>query len=260
MFLMKIFLIVFFSLNLVFSSDLNNDCKNMVLIPKNVYYPLFKTDIDTLPYIEVESFYLDKYPVTNSDFKKFLLDNEDWNRENIKSIFADENYLNHWFVTDFEFILDNPVTNVSWFAANEYCNFYKKRLPTLDEWESVGSASDKLPIGKNDPNYLINVLNWYVGEKTNKLINIQDMTMNYWGIYGMIGAVWEWVEDFNSVIMLNADAEGGELEEALYCGAAATTSLDPADYAAFMRFAFRNSLQADYTMSSLGFRCAKNVK
>lgn len=260
---MKLFFIFFYCFNLSFAGnikDIDDNYESMVLIPKNVYYPLFKTDVDVSAPIEVDSFYIDKYPITNGDFKLFLLSNESWNKTNIKSIFVDKNYLSHWAISNFDDIINNPVTNVSWFAANEYCNFYDKRLPTVDEWESVGSSGELTSIGKNDPNYLTSILNWYTGERSNFLINIENMKKNYWGIYGMNGIIWEWVDDFNSIIMLNADAEGGGLEEVLYCGAAATISLDPSDYVAFMRFAFRSSLQADYTMESLGFRCAKDVK
>ena len=34
---------------------------------------------------------------------------------------------------------------------------------------------------------------------------------------------------------------------------------DFADYAAFMRYAYRSSLQARYTTGNLGFRCARDV-
>lgn len=252
----------FLFLIFIYSSSLEaNEIKiyrDMVLIPDVIYYPLFKNDdIDS---INVKSFYIDKYPVTNRNFESFLLENKEWKKSNVKSIFVDKNYLRHWEEKKFTFIIDDPVVNISWFAANEYCNYYGKRLPSIDEWEVVGSASKNNSIGKNDPNYFTEVLKWYTGEKTVFFRSKKNMEKNYWGIYGMNEGLWEWVEDFNSVIMINADAEGGELEEVLYCGAAATNSLDPSDYIAFMRFAFRNSLQADYTMSSLGFRCVKDVE
>ena len=31
------------------------------------------------------------------------------------------------------------------------------------------------------------------------------------------------------------------------------------NYAAFMRYAFRGSIKANYTTKNLGFRCAKNI-
>jgi len=233
----------------------------MVLIPNGQYTPLFKYGDDTSnEFISVESFFIDKYPVTNKEFKKFVINNPLWSKENISNIFADNGYLSHWDEYKFDDIANYPVVNVSWFAANEFCSYANSRLPSIDEWEYVASASKNQPVGKNESSYLQDILDWYINSQTRQLFNINLMENNYWGVYGMHGVIWEIVQDFNSVILLNTDAEGGGLEEVLYCGATATNAIDPSDYVAFMRFAFRNSLEANYTMSYLGFRCAKNVK
>ena len=47
-----------------------------------------------------------------------------------------------------------------------------------------------------------------------------------------------------------------QLDQQLFCGAGAASSVDPNDYAAFMRYALRSSYSAHYTVESLGFRCA----
>ena len=44
-----------------------------------------------------------------------------------------------------------------------------------------------------------------------------------------------------------------------FCGGAAAGVADPTDYPAFMRYAMRASLKADYTADNLGFRCAGGV-
>lgn len=238
----------------------NIQSKDMVLIEKGGYTPLFKygESLDTVIY--VDSFYMSKYPVTNCEFQNFILLNQDWSVEKVKFIFADRNYLSHWDKScDMSSICDLPVVNVSWFAANAYCAFIGARLPTLDEWEYVASASNDKRCAKDDPSYLHTVLDWYINYKSNALSSIKNMESNYWGIFGLHGYIWEWVSDFNSVILLNTDAEGGGLEEVLYCGATATNAIDPADYVAFMRYAFRNSLEATYTITNLGFRCVKDV-
>ena len=41
--------------------------------------------------------------------------------------------------------------------------------------------------------------------------------------------------------------------------AGVSNSSDPSDYAAYMRYAFRFSLQARYTVANLGFRAARDV-
>jgi formylglycine-generating enzyme required for sulfatase activity len=45
-----------------------------------------------------------------------------------------------------------------------------------------------------------------------------------------------------------------------YCAAGSAGTANKADYAAYMRYAFRESLQATYTVGSLGFRCAQDIK
>lgn len=233
---------------------------DMILISKGSYTPLFKSSDNSEDFITVQDFYIDKYPVTNSDFNYFIENNDNWNFNNIKTIFADTNYLNHWKNNnDFKYIADVPVVNVSWFAAEAYCNYLNKRLPTLNEWEYIASVGVKNKNGKEDVDYLKKTLDWYTKNQSDILFTKDTMEINYLGVSGISGVIWEWVYDFNSVILINTDAEGGGLEEILYCGAAATNAIDPSDYVSFMRFAFRSSLEANYTITTLGFRCAKNV-
>lgn len=249
------FFYFYFSLN-VFAKNVSN----MVFIEGGTYIPLFKiSDNVNENVVNVKSFFMDKYPVTNCEFRNFILSNKDWSIEKISSIFADKNYLSHWSVTDFDKISEKPVVNISWFAADAYCSYLGKKLPSIDEWEYIANASKFYKDSKNDPFFLQKILDWYIDSQSSVLIDVNLMEENYFKVCGVHGNIWEWVEDFNSVILLNTDAEGGGLEEVLYCGAVATNAINPADYVAFMRYAFRNSLEANYTMSRLGFRCVKDV-
>ncbi len=249
-----IFISFFYSFS-IFPVNLND----MVPIPSGEYIPLFK--YGTLSEkIYVKSFMINKYPITNFDFERFILDNPKWNYFNIDIIFADKNYLSHWKEYDIKSIYDYPVIYVSWFAADAYCSYIGGRLPTIDEWEYVSSAGLHTLDGRDENGYYQNILDWYISSQVNGLVDVFNMQRNYFGVFGLHGAVWEWVSDFNSVILLNTDAEGGGLEEVLYCGATAVSAVNPIDYVAFMRFAFRNTLEANYTSSSLGFRCVIDVK
>ncbi|MCA9562093.1 MAG: hypothetical protein KC561_01330, partial [Myxococcales bacterium] len=43
-----------------------------------------------------------------------------------------------------------------------------------------------------------------------------------------------------------------------FCGGSALGASGNREYATFMRFAFRSSLSASFTLHNLGFRCASN--
>lgn len=232
-----------------FKLDFNRD---MMFIQNGTYVPLFKDENLNSNIKHVDSFFLNKYHVTNFDFFIFILNNPEWDINNAKHLFIDLGYLNKWRnIDNFICFMFKPVVYISWFVAEAYCNFLKCRLPLMDEWEYVGSHIEY------DNFFLNGILNWYINPQYGEMLNVHDMNVNIFGVNGMHGIVWEWVYDFNGVILINTDAEGGNLEELLYCGATAVNAIDPSDYIAFMRFAFRNTLEANYTMSKLGFRCAK---
>ncbi|HEU4431586.1 MAG TPA: formylglycine-generating enzyme family protein, partial [Myxococcota bacterium] len=44
-----------------------------------------------------------------------------------------------------------------------------------------------------------------------------------------------------------------------FCGSGSEGASDPEDYATFMRFAFRESLEPSYALHHLGFRCAQDA-
>jgi formylglycine-generating enzyme required for sulfatase activity len=72
--------------------------------------------------------------------------------------------------------------------------------------------------------------------------------------------VWELVDDFNTALVTGESRGDSQLDDSLFCGAGAASSVDPSDYAAFMRYALRTSYQAHYTMTSMGFRCANDIQ
>jgi formylglycine-generating enzyme required for sulfatase activity len=229
----------------------------MVLIGKGYYTPLFKSD-DGPSTIAVESFYLDQYSVTNEQFHSFTEQHIKWNKENIKPVFSDNNYLKHFSEDMLDEIAEQPVTNVSWFSARAYCRAVKKRLPTSNEWEYVAKASRDLADGSKQAEYRQQILEWYSKPASN-LPNVHETQANYWQVYGMHGVVWELVSDFNTALVTGESRGDTQLDKQLFCGAGAASSVDPGDYAAFMRYAMRSSYSAHYTVESLGFRCARDI-
>ena len=76
----------------------------------------------------------------------------------------------------------------------------------------------------------------------------------------MHGSVWEWVSDFNTALVTGESRQDAGLERDLFCGAGslAASEQQRRNYAAFIRFAFRGSLQGNYSVNNLGFRCARD--
>ena len=106
----------------------------MVTIKGGSYVPLYGVkgeDKATKP-VNVKSFQLDIYPVTNAQYKAFLEKHPEWRRSRVKGIFAQKSYLSHW-KSDLDFSpleAQAPVTHISWFAAKKYCECEGKRQPT----------------------------------------------------------------------------------------------------------------------------------
>lgn len=229
----------------------------MVPIDGGTYLPLYGTG-DT---IEVEAFAMDKYPVTNAQFLEFVQENERWRKSEIVGLFADENYLQNW---EGDLQLGEqaqpnwPVTNVSWHAAKNFCECQGKRLPTVHEWEFAAMADETQADARQDEDYTKYILSWYETPRAYAK-DVGNTYENYWGVWDLHGLVWEWTQDFNSV-MLVSDAATPGAENALYCDPGAVTTDDMIDYAAFMRYAFRGTQEAPYTSRNLGFRCVKDLE
>ena len=229
---------------------------DMVDIKKGSYIPLYGRDDAK---VKVDAFLMDIHPVTVSEYLEFLKENPKWRKSQVKGIFADKNYLNSW-ESDLKpspGTLDTePITNVSWFAATEYCKCQGKRLPTLDEWEYVAMADKENIDARETESYNQYILDWYESPKRKQ--EIGSTFENIWGVYDMYGLVWEWTQDFNSVMIASESRTAGNNNN-LFCSAAAVGATDLMNYAAFMRYAFRSSLKGNYSVNNLGFRCAKDI-
>lgn len=228
----------------------------MVKIPSGMYQPFLKAG-NKSEKIKVPAFYLDIHAVTNAEYLAFVKANPEWSRSQVSRLFADRNYLKHWsddFTIGDNRLLNSPVTNISWFAANAYAKWVGKRLPTMQEWEYVAGAAPVHWHTGEDLSALI--LSWYDQPSPDILPEVESTYKNKFGIYDMHGLVWEWVYDFNSVITGGDSRSAGSLDKQFYCAAGSLNAVDKKDYASFMRFAFRESLKAAYTVGTLGFRCA----
>lgn len=253
--------LLFAAVSIADGSPGNVSPPGMALIPAGIYRPLFRGEKD-LKEVPVPAFLLDVCPVTNAEFLEFVRANPRWRRSQVKRLFADENYLKAW-QGDLEpgtnVLAHAPVTWVSWFAAKAYCDWKGKRLPTVAQWEYAAGASTTQADGSQDPEFRKQLSAWCSTPAPASPQRVGQGLPNFFGIRDLHGLVWEWVADFNTA-MVTGDARGDTgLDRQLFCGSGAAGAKDAADYPAFMRFGFRSSLKADYTVHNLGFRCAKDL-
>lgn len=243
----------------IFCSNMLFSQVEMAEVGAGSFVPLYGSVEDKE--VEVNSFLMDIYPVTNQEYVEFLRKNPEFTHSKIIRLYAAESYLSHW-KSDYDFgDLDPqaPVTNVSWFAAKKYCECQGKRLPTLEEWEYAAMADEKNQDARSKEEFNKYILSWYETSKT--YVNpVGETFENYWGIYDLHGLVWEWTYDFNSVFLSGESRKDKDTDRALFCGDASVNATDLMDYAGFMRYGFRGSLEARYTTKNLGFRCAKEIE
>ena len=79
---------------------------------------------------------------------------------------------------------------------------------------------------------------------------------NVHGVQDVHGLVWEWVLDYNALLVSSDSREQGGADRLQFCAEGALSTSDRDNYAVLMRIAFLSSLQANYTVGNLGFRCA----
>lgn len=235
----------------------------MALVGPGSYSPLYPASPAERT-VAVRAFLLDRKPVTNREFLSFVRAAPEWRRDGIKRVFADDGYLSQWATPDSlgpGVRPASPVTNVSWFAAKAYCAARSARLPTEREWELAARANESGPDGSGDAAWTARILEFYSQPATSpSLRDVGTSRPNFWGVYDLHGLVWEWIYDFGASLVSSDSRDKGAADPNVFCGAAGADSRDPADYASFMRIAFRSSLEASYTTNRLGFRCARDAQ
>ena len=254
------------------STIIGKDGEEMVLIPAGEFQMGSNdsnADDDEKPVhtVYVDAFYMDKYEVTNAQFKAFVDANPQWRKDKISYKYHNGDYLSHWNGNSYPSGRGNhPVVYVSWYAAMVYAQWAGKRLPTEAEWEKAARGSlmgKKYPWGNeidtSQANYRRDV-----GNTT----PVGTYAPNGYGLYDMAGNVWEWCIDaadagFYARSPRRNPVAGGWSGKNF--PAVQTKSLRVLrggcwlNTAQFVRVArrYRNSPASTY--STFGFRCARDV-
>lgn len=232
--------------------------RNVVHVAAGDFAPLFGLDKGQKTF-RVGAFWIDRRPITRVRYAAFVVAHPGWGRGRVPEIYADPQYLQNW---DGERPrpehAEYPVTHVSWFAAQAYCRAAGGRLPSTLEWEYVAAASQSEPNALKDRVFVERILGWYARPSRGDLglTAVGAQTPNFFGLEDLHGLVWEWTSDFNASFITADNRSDGDRSRNFFCGNGVTGANSREDYAAFMRYAMRSSLNADFALGNLGFRCA----
>ena len=207
----------------------------------------------------VPAFAMRQRPVTVAEFLQFTAAHPEWSRAQVPAVFADANYL-HAPDTQGKQPPEpqQAITNVSWFAAQSFCESEQARLPTWYEWEYVAAADGSHADARKDPAWRARILGWYSQPASQRQLQVGGVP-NFYGVQNMHGLIWEWVDDFNALLVSADSRNQGDPDQLQYCGAGAISLQDRENFAILMRVALLSSLSGADSTKDLGFRCARSL-
>ncbi len=145
---------------------------------------------------------------------------------------------------------DVPVVNVTWDEAAGFCSAIVARLPTEVEWEyAARGGSPAARYGE------IDAIAWYAGNSDKRAHPVGRKVANGFGLYDMLGNVWEW----NADVFRSAPGTGDD--EAPQAGPL-TRSLRGGSWrnkAKQIRVSNRGRLAPDDREDDDGFRCVRDT-
>ena len=156
--------------------------------------------------IDVPPFYIDKYPVTNAQFKKFL-DATHYSPQDAI------NFLRDWKYGTFPPGWENrPVTWVSLEDARAYAAWAGKRLPHEWEWQMAAQGTDGRLYPWGNQWIAANVPKPATGHTMAgpDPVDAHPEGASPYGVMDMVGNVWQWTEEFTDEHTRAAVVRGGE--------------------------------------------------
>ena len=156
--------------------------------------------------MQMKSFWIDRYPVTNAQFKNFL-DNTHYHPQD------DLNFLRDWKAGSFPAGWDNrPVTWVSLEDARAYAAWAGKRLPHEWEWQYAAQGTDGriYPWGNDWNAAAVPLPDKSRNMRGPDAVDAHPQGGSPFGVMDLVGNVWQWTEEFTDDHTRAAILRGGE--------------------------------------------------
>jgi serine/threonine protein kinase/formylglycine-generating enzyme required for sulfatase activity/predicted esterase len=234
----------------------------MAFVPGGTY-KLAGWDKPIMKSVRLDDYLIDKYEVTNREYKEFIDAGGYFKRQYWKFPFSKDGKILSWeeamaYFKDRSGLpgprswrgqsfpadkAEHPVTEITWYEAAAYAGFRNKQLPTIFQWEKAARnglftyySANILPWGPTDVwNRNDNRANFQ--SDGTKPVGVFEFGMSPFGCYDMAGNVAEWCLNETSGEFYTA---GGSWDDLSYL------------------FGYFGELPGLYSSGKLGFRCVVN--
>jgi formylglycine-generating enzyme required for sulfatase activity len=219
--------------------------------------------------ISLDAYLIDKYLVTNRQFKQFVEETNyqtDAEKNHSGEVWTGRRWSNDenatWRLPDgstpVEGREDHPVSQVSYNDAETYCKWAGKDLPAEAQWEKAarGPGGNTYPWGNFDPDdSMANYSDSFI-EGTTPTIKYEK-GQSYYGAFDMAGNLYQWCKDWYVTGIerkANNPTGPGEGTERVLKGGSYSESMDS------LRSPNRISADPATSKAIYGFRCVKKAE
>ena len=225
---------------------LGRDGAFMVLIPAGEFQMGSndgEDDETPIHTVYLDAFYMDRYEVTNAQYRKFMKATGHWDPK-------------YWSDPKYN-APDQPVVGVSWYDAVAYADWAGKRLPTEAEWEKAargGLTGEKYPWGNEIAHNNANGSGTDGKDEWQYAAPVGSFPPNGYGLYDMAGNSYEWCADpydgdyYSNSPGCNPTGPRSGRFRALRGGGWMSSPF-------YLRVSSRLYFHPSITLSNIGFRC-----
>jgi iron(II)-dependent oxidoreductase len=201
--------------------------------------------------MQINSFWIDKYPVTNAQFKKFLDATHYHPKDEL-------NFLRDWSNGSYPAGWEKkPVTWVSLEDARAYASWAGKRLPHEWEWQYAAQGTDgrTYPWGSDWNADAVPVPDKSRTMRGPDAVDAHPKGASPFGVMDLVGNVWQWTEEFQ-----DDHTVGGILRGGSYYQPQGSIWYFPQAYKLYQHGKLLMMAPSIDRSGALGFRCVQGAE